>query len=152
MLVGGLVAVGFGAAESHIMAISFSGRSVFDCETGEKVARDYDGDIFEWMNNQTLTAEGIGPLEGERVRVVGIWGGGLPNTTDDHWSVQSHGSTGGNVAVFLEPPESPQVGLVEPILYKLYEWDPLIAYGFTSSGRTFVISCSNRLDIWTRDR
>lgn len=146
------MALGLGAAERHIMAITWNGRGVFDCQTGEKVARDYDMDIFGWMNNQTLTAEGIGPLEGERVRVVGIWGGGLPYTTDDHWSVQSHDASEVSCAVFLEPPESPLEDIKEPILYKLYEWDPLIAYGFSSSGRTLVIACSNSLDIWARDR
>lgn len=38
--VGGLIDVGFGTHSDLLMVISGTGRGVFDCLTGEKVARD----------------------------------------------------------------------------------------------------------------
>ena len=49
--------------------ISSQGRGVFDCNSGEKLARDYgDG---EWFNERELHCQGIGPIESESISTCG---------------------------------------------------------------------------------
>ena len=42
ILVGGLCSVGFDRDTDNLLIVSHSGRSVVDCSTGEKTARDYE--------------------------------------------------------------------------------------------------------------
>src|SRR4051812_20151656 len=81
--VGGLEAIGYGAASDLLLIVSSSGRSVIDCHSGEKIARDYTTGLEEWKaadwyHPLELHAEGIGPLIGQSVVLAsGIYGGGL---------------------------------------------------------------------------
>jgi hypothetical protein len=61
-----------------------NGRGVFDCNSGERVARDKDGD-WDDLDETRLMSIGIGPLSEIRIRLAGLHGGGLPTTTDDGW-------------------------------------------------------------------
>lgn len=85
--VGGLTEVGFGTESDLLLVISPQGRGVFDCESGEKVARNRDeGD---WQDTFALEADGIGPLAHRRIRTSGLSGGGLPLCTRDGWTVEN---------------------------------------------------------------
>ena len=74
--VGGLTDVGFGAESDLLLAVSSQGRGVFDCLTGERIARDRnDDDSYHYCS--LLRANGIGPLDGQSVSLAGLYGGGL---------------------------------------------------------------------------
>ena len=77
MAVGGLTDLGFSKSSPYLLVISSQGRGVIDCQTGEKVARDYD-EMGDWFNPQQLLCQGIGPLASEWIQTCGINGGGLP--------------------------------------------------------------------------
>jgi hypothetical protein len=85
--IGGLIGVGLvsgpGDAE-FAMVVSFSGRGVFDARTGERLARDPDDDrALIVPSGLDLSCPGLGPLAGTRVRIAGLFGGGLHTTTED---------------------------------------------------------------------
>ena len=68
----------------NLLIVSHSGRGVVDCSTGEKSARDYEN----YYENQYLEAEGIGCLSGKIIKMAGLFGGGLPISTQDDWSLE----------------------------------------------------------------
>lgn len=82
--IGGMIAGGFSASGVHFLAVSHDGRGVYDCTTWTKVARD---DVPSYPVDGV--AIGIGPIEGEAVRVVER--GNAPrlvcNSADGHWRV-----------------------------------------------------------------
>jgi hypothetical protein len=55
-------------------------QGVVDTAIGQKVARDPEPpcDGLPWLNEQKKSMTGIGPIEGESVHCVGLWGGTLP--------------------------------------------------------------------------
>ncbi|MCE9729709.1 hypothetical protein [Pectobacterium sp. IFB5596] len=76
--VGGLTEIGFSHRQNHLLlVISSSGRGVFNCITGEKVARDVE-EYGSWYDPINLTCKGIGPLADEDISIAGLCGGGLP--------------------------------------------------------------------------
>lgn len=79
--IGGLQSVGFGRGSDLLLVTSSQGRGVFNCLSGERLARDRDEDFFE--DPTELEAAGIGPFDGTYVRMAGIHGGGLAATTSD---------------------------------------------------------------------
>src|SRR5690349_1016102 len=82
--VAALCDVGYAPDSDLLLVLSNSGRGVFDCLTGELLARDqseiWDRVEFDFTK---LTARGIGPLQDVRIRTAGQHGGGLPIYTTD---------------------------------------------------------------------
>jgi hypothetical protein len=76
----------FGRDGVHLLVASSQGRGVFDCRTGERVARDAT-DGGWWNASQPLTCPGIGPLAGEAVTCAGLDGGGLLTGSAD-WKAE----------------------------------------------------------------
>lgn len=87
--VGGLSCVGYAPDSDLLLALSPTGRGVFDCLSGERVARQRVDEAGDWdiLDRRRLTAPGIGPLDGKSIRVAGIWGGGLPVMSPDGWEL-----------------------------------------------------------------
>src|SRR5579863_298772 len=77
--VGGLTEVGFADDSDLLLVVSSQGRGVLDCRSGEYVARDRTEPNDSWYDERRLRAFGIGPLEGQLIRLAGLHGGGLPN-------------------------------------------------------------------------
>lgn len=76
--VGGLTEVGFSHKQNHLLlVVSSSGRSVYNCMNGERLARDYS-DHADWYSPLSLICKGIGPLSHEDISISGLCGGGLP--------------------------------------------------------------------------
>jgi hypothetical protein len=149
--VGGLRAVGFDRQSELLLVVSYAGRGVIDCKTGERIARD-DSEYFE--DTRFMEAQGIGPLEGLTLRVSGGQGGGLPTSTHDGWSVE---------VLTREWPEQ-EVLILEPFasLYDILQRKPsrfqkiaveseLRAFGFSYTGRTLIIASSSDIVIFGRD-
>ncbi|WP_225933220.1 hypothetical protein [Pseudomonas peradeniyensis] len=148
--VAGLEDVGFDRDRDLLLVCSSSGLGVFDCRTGEKLAREYDATR---ATDQYHECTGIGPLSGCTLRMAGISGGGLPNATADGWCVE---------AIPVRWPVS-QLLLVEPgswlfgaaygkpaNFHKLAEEPELRAFGFSWSGRSLVIAGSGELMLFSR--
>jgi hypothetical protein len=145
--VGGLQFVGFDRAGRYLLIVSSTGRGLFDCETGEKVAREYDGH-GTWLDEAQLECTGIGPIAGQTVRLAGIGGGGLSRGGADGWSLET---------VALDWPD--ELVVLLPSFRSLYEPDApftviareseLRAVGFAPSGRTLVVATSSDFCWWS---
>lgn len=78
--VGGLLAVGFSEKEDLLLVESSSGKGLFDCCTGKKLAREYVQNYENPYANK-LCCRGIDVLNYEMVTMAGIYGGGLLTST-----------------------------------------------------------------------
>src|SRR5262249_51453755 len=107
--VGGLFGVGYAAGSDLLLVLSSQGRGVFDCVTGEKLARDHE-EAHDFFDPVRLIAEGFGPLAGQPVRIAGLFGGGLPLTTSDGWGLEPQARAWPTHSVFLTAP-----GAREPV-------------------------------------
>ena len=142
--VGGLTEIGFGEAPDRdlLLVVSSMGRGVFDCVTGERVARDRAEPDDAWYDETCLRAAGLGPLEGATIRLAGLHGGGLPSTSGMGW---------GAWAEYLNWP------VCDLLLTRDWDWiwdesaqvtkvgqeSEFRAFGFSYTGRTLVIATSS---------
>lgn len=149
--VGGLESVGFGNASDFLLIASSAGRGVIDCITGELVARDRDDFAFDVG---TLICEGIGPLAGQAIRMSGLYGGGLPNSTSDGWSLERHPLSWPADEIFFCPPGQSMLWSPKgtmPMLTKLAGFvSELRAFGFAPTGRSWVLASSSDATVYTR--
>ncbi len=151
--IGGLFAVGFSDESDLLQVVSSQGNGVFNCTNGERVARDYS-DVFSLFDEATMKVQGIGPLQSQLISTAGLYGGSLPSITPDGWQLQDeltksqHPSQGPIHSIFLkqtapyQEPERTCVGSDEPC--------ELRAYGFSPTGRSFVIASSCQIEIFCR--
>ncbi|HVJ62309.1 MAG TPA: hypothetical protein VM555_06300 [Tahibacter sp.] len=150
MAVGGLRAAGFDRDSELLLVVSASGRSVIDCRTGEKVARDPSD---YWEDQRLLEAEGIGPLAGKTLRVAGLAGGGLPLYTSDGWWIELAAPDWPDTDVLLKEPDShPHDSSREQpaAMHKLHTESELRACGFSCTGRSFIVGTPSDLAVYTR--
>lgn len=146
--IGGLQHIGFAPKSDQILVISTTGRGVIDGATGTKIGRT-EGEYYPDCGS--LEADGIGPLDGQRIRVAGIYGGGLPRTTEDGWLIEPHPLSWPEEELFLCPPGQTMLwnsSATEPALFKLRPRSPLTAYGFSPTGKLLVIATSSDLQIY----
>jgi hypothetical protein len=142
--IGGLFQVGYADGTDLLLVLSLQGRGIFDCLTGEKLARD-SAEAHDFFDQIRLAAEGFGPLGGRSVRIAGMFGGGLPLTTADGWSLEVQARSWPTHSVFLTAPGSRNTvcigddGTCE-----------MRACGFSETGRSFVIATSCELAVYTR--
>ncbi len=142
--VGGLFGVGYATGSDLLLVLSSQGRGVFDCLTGEKLARDYN-EAHDFFDLIRLTAAGFGPLAGQSIRIGGLFGGGLPLTTTDGWCLEAQARAWPTHSVFLTAP-----GSREPICVGEDGACEFRACGFSETGRTFIIATSCDLTIFAR--
>jgi len=152
--VGGLLAVGFGQNSDSLLAISHDGRGVFDCRKGGRVARDR-GKLMTDADYDAiaLTAAGIGPLEGQVVRVGGLTGGALPRTTHDDWSIEIVSPDWPEFTVILQPPGCsfiPSIQAERCVRLETLGAGEFRTAGFSSTGLSLVVATSADIDIWSR--
>jgi len=139
--IGGLLQIGFALDSELLLVVSSEGRGVFDCRTGEPVARDYDIDEERWADTIRLTTKGIGPLKRQTLRMAGIWGGGLPLYTADGWSVNVIALNWAEWIVMLCPPKSSVYSdATFEQCTKVYSGGPIRACGFSFTGRSLAIA------------
>ena len=148
--VGGLWAVGFGPGSDLLLVLSVSGRGVFDCLSGERIARDPEEDEYEDHYDETAeTVLGIGPLAGVRVPVCGTGGGvdtqrTLPVSSTDGWSMALLPSRNrGNECVALRAPSSEKS-------ITLIDAEEPRAFGFSPTGRCLIVAEPHTLHVWSR--
>ena len=142
--VGGLFQVGYAARSDLLLVLSSQGRGVFDCISGEKIARDY-AEAHDFFDPIRLTAAGFGPLAGQTVRMAGLFGGGLPFTTVDGWELEVQARIWPTHSVFLSVPRTR-----EPMCIGEDGACEMRACGFSETGQSFIIATSCDLTIHTR--
>jgi hypothetical protein len=149
---GGLWHVGFGEKSDLLLLISVTGRGAVDCTTGEVVARD-DAEYYAPLGS--LTGDGIGPLENQIVHVAGISGGGLSRATSDGWSIELHPLSWPDEEIILCPPGQTMLWQAQGAgenLFKLQPLpSPLVAFGFSPTGKTLIVATSSDLTVFHRD-
>ncbi len=121
------MAVGF-LDEHRIVVGSHSGLGVFDAGDGARLDRveDPDGDYNWFRESPPMAAYSDG--EGEHlVEVAGLWGGTLPETTDDGWTCRR--VTAG--AVLAGP---------DGVEFTIDDDDEPRACGFSPHGRVFIFA------------
>jgi hypothetical protein len=135
--VGGLTEIGFAPDTALLLVVSFQGRGVIDCETGERIARDRSDAYAEWFDKRRMAALGVGPLAGRWISVFGLAGGQFPDSTADGWKATADGDD-----VTLSDRGAGQIlsaGVMD-----------LRAFGFSPDGRFFVLATPADVDIYRR--
>jgi hypothetical protein len=149
--VGGLRSVGFDQESENLLVVSSQGRGVIDCLTGEKVARDYE----EFYENETiLEAQGIGILSDRTIRMSGLFGGGLPNITEDGWQLECVTLKWPEQMLILLPPSSNLYGSVTghpDTMTKIFEDSCIRAYGFSYTGRSLIVATTSDVTVIVRE-
>ncbi|MBD2794298.1 hypothetical protein [Xenorhabdus szentirmaii] len=147
--VGGLTEIGFSRITNHLLIISSSGRSVIDCTTGERLARDYEDD-GDWYNAHELTCQGIGPISNETVTIAGLCGGGLPlanqygetlERTAQNWPIEE--------LYFCQLNSSPFTARFQAGCYHISS-GYITCCGFSWNGEFIVMATSSDVTIWNR--
>jgi hypothetical protein len=145
--VGGLEFVGFDRAGRYLLVVSSNGRGLFDCLTGEKIAREYDGS-GPWRDDDHLECMGIGPIAEQIVPMAGLGGGGLRRRGAEGWSIET---------LAIDWPDKLVVLL--PAFRSVYEADApftviaceseLRAAGFSPPGTTLIVATSSDFFWWS---
>jgi hypothetical protein len=130
--VGGLAAVGF-LDERRIVVGSHSGLGVFDPTDGTRLDRleDPHGD-YVWLRESPPMAAYTDGAGEHLVEVAGLWGGTLPETTDDGWNCRL--VTAGAVLIGPDGVES-----------AIDDDDEPRACGFSPHGSAFIFRTSATL-------
>ena len=146
--VGGLTGVGIAEGTDWLLVVSHQGRGVFDLRSGERVARDDSSPDESWYDRYRSRATGIGPLSDQTIRLAGLHGGGLSNSSRSGWRVES---------VTLEWPDqhlllyqvSPR-GIYgdDAHFTKLMMESEVRAFGFSDDGATLIIATSSDLSLY----
>ncbi|HBE68483.1 MAG TPA: hypothetical protein DDW52_10085 [Planctomycetaceae bacterium] len=148
--VGGLTEIGYAPSTDLLLAVSSQGRGVFDCTTGERIARDSD-DVWDDLNETLLTSRGIGPLSDTIVRLAGLHGGGLPMTTTDGWLLEVIPVDWPEYSMFITPPFEPGQHVHDNSIKIAQDGvTSFRAAGFSETGQTFVFATSSDLILYSR--
>lgn len=148
--VGGLTEGGFLSDSDMFLAITSSGRGLFDGMTGARIGRDHD-DSRAWIDEIRLVADSISPKDGIQVKIAGLAGGGLPLSTSDGWHLELAAPDWPKHAFFLGSLGS--CVFIESHAFtsrKIFEdYEPRV-FDFSETGRCLVIGTSNTLYFFTR--
>ncbi|MFJ4423842.1 hypothetical protein ACKI1Q_32345 [Streptomyces galilaeus] len=157
--VGGLLGIGFavhpGSGNDLVMVVSQDGHGLFDAVTGERIARDRDPapEGATPDESEDLSCPGLGPIAGGRVRIAGLFGGGLHSGTGDGWSVEVVQPAWPNERVLLCHGDGlPHRGPHGEKWWHVFHasWSTFRAAGFSPSGRTLAVATSSDLTLWSR--
>lgn len=155
----GLQGIGFAVHPENghglVMVVSTDSYGLFDAVTSEKIARDRhpDPDTEFPGASPDLACPGLGPTAGTRIRIAGLWGGGLHATTPDGWSLDVVSPEWPNDrvllsadgSIFKDPPGQGWWHVFHS------DYSTLRTAGFSPSGRTLAVATSSDLTLWTRD-
>jgi hypothetical protein len=150
--VGGLTEIGYVPASDLLLAVTYSGRGLFDCTSGQRVVRDHTPpEEGEWYDDTGLLARGIGPADRQLIRLAGLHGGGLPRCARDGWSLELVAPDWPLQSIIIQPPG--RCVLIERFAAgcaKIEEDHEIRAFGFSDTGRSFVVAVPHSLMIYSR--
>jgi hypothetical protein len=156
--IGGLQGIGFGihpdSGHDLVMVVSMDGHGLFDAATGEKIARNRnpDPDSSTPDDAPDLTCPGLGALEGTRVQIAGLFGGGLHSTSGDGWSLDVVAPEWPNERVLLSADGGIYRGEPGENWWHIFHstYSTLRTAGFSPSGRTLAVATSSDLTLWAK--
>lgn len=152
--VGGLREIGFYKNTNLILVLSGQGRGLFDCSTGEKIARDKSDYYTEKWDSNTGIVEGIADLKDELIICGGFeYPDKLNKETyyGDKISIKKetrkiwNGSNAECEIIYIESNNDK----VE-VYFSAYGINR--AFGFSNTGETFVMATSSDLHIWRSNK
>lgn len=154
--VGGLKEIGFVAHSEMLMVLGGNGRTVFDCLTAEKVARDRTDYYAEAWDANTGIVEGFDQWEGQSIVCGGFeYPGQLVKITKDNWCTlikkerrQDYKKDWELAEVMYLTHQSIQ----QEIEVDIYHYGITRSYGFSPSGKTFVTAHTHGLNFWKRNK
>jgi hypothetical protein len=149
--IGGLTEAGFADDKELVLVLSWQGRGIFDASTGQRVARDREDDRSGWYGHDNLIGLGFGPLEGQTVRLAGLWGGGLSIQTSDFWRVERLASNWPEEHLLMFEPTTKHKYSEASRFCKLS--DPITevrGFGFSYSGKSLLIATASNLTLYAR--
>lgn len=151
--VGGLREIGFKNGTDYLMVLG-GGRGIFDCIKNEKIARDRtDYYHYEWNMNNGIV-KGFNLFEGEEIICGGFeYKDILKKITSDGWSIKIENGERLDYKKEIAPceimylfnQESKQKIETQTFFYGINR-----AYGFSDTGKSFVVATSSDLHIWNR--
>ena len=141
--VGGLFQVGFASSQDLLLVHSSQGRGLFDAVSGIRLARDYV-EPMDTFDRKQLTAAGFDVLEGQSVRMAGLFGGCLVQTTVDKFWLEENSPEWPARRVIMTTPDRSRAVVGEDGPCELR------AFGFSDTGRSFVIATSCELMLFKR--
>jgi hypothetical protein len=158
VLVGGLIGIGFGTHPvtglDLLMVVSHDGFGLLESTTGVKIARDRDlHPQVATPQGPDLTCPGIGVLTGSRVRIAGLFGGGLHSTTEDRWTIDVVAPEWPHQRVILSANGGRHAGEPGTTWWHIFNDEglgELRAAGFSPSGRTLVVATSSDVTMFVR--
>ncbi|WP_177765842.1 hypothetical protein [Flavobacterium sp. I3-2] len=153
--VGGLENIGYVSNQDFLIVLSSQGQGIFDCKTGEKVARKHDdSDWWHKLNKSTNSIVGFDFLANIEINTCGLYGeDNLSKTTQDGWTL------------IISDPEPDDKPFERYLVNRIYLQSPdrkvkifvgkngaceLRAFGFSDTGNTFIIALSCDLIIYSR--
>ena len=88
------------------------------------------------------------------VRMSGLFGGGLPVSTEDGWSLESVTLNWPEQMIILLPPNSFLYGSLsrhKDDMTKVAEDSCVMAYGFSFTGQAFIVATTSEINIFNRE-
>jgi hypothetical protein len=162
----GLFDVGYAPNSDLLLTFSVDGREIFDCLSGlllryeewtdaenlsfeeslSNHSHDNFADVFDDIHLEVL---GIGPLEGMRIRVAGIHGGGLTKQTSDGWQLTTYSTWPEDIVVMRPRPFGSHLDLQD--VWKIFDKnESVIVCGFSETGRSFIIAMPHSILMYSR--
>lgn len=141
IMMGGLIAVGVDSSSRCLLAVSHSGRGLFDLASGERIARDYeDWAGRPWYSEDTNKCEGIGDLKHEVFDIVGLHGGSAYEATRDGSMTCRIECDGYDWKAFVS-----ETGSEEEICS---DDEDLKGIALSPDGRWFIVGISSEIDVY----
>lgn len=149
--VGGLQQVGFAPGRDLLLVGSMDGFGLFDTVAGRRIARD-GGLMSTAEEDRSLVARGFDVLEGETIPMAGLWGGGLRRQTADWFYLSAQAPHWPDERVVMDYPDGSREGRGRSRALVVGDLvTELRAYGFSDTGRSFVVACASDLFVFVRD-
>lgn len=153
--IGGLENIGYAPHQDHLLVLSSQGEGLFNCITGERIARVRNGDDWwERLNQETNTITGFDLLSNIKISTYGLHGeDNLPKITKDGWSLK------------ISDPEPDDLPFEKYLVQKIYLVSPnqkektliakdgpceLRAFGFSDTGNSLIVALSCEIVIYSR--
>lgn len=153
--VGGLREVGFVENTDYLLVLGSNGRTIFNCITNEKTARDRQDYYSENWDYNTGIIEGVGLFEGKKIICGGFeFPDPTLKETNDSWSIKIKKELRPNYKNELQRAEVMFLfnsKTSREIEVEVFHYSITRAYGFSNTGRSFIIAHSHGVDIWTRN-
>jgi hypothetical protein len=152
--IGGLDNVGYAPGQDTLIVLSSQGQGIFDCIKGEKIARQHnDSEWWQLFNQATSSILGFDILDSIEIPTSGLYGKDyLSKATTDGWTLISSAESDDKP---FEKNLGQRIYLISPDRKEktfIAKDGPceLRAFGFSDTGRSFIVALSCDLTIYSR--